>query len=92
MTSSSATLAAFAADLRYEDIPSLVTERAKELFSTGSVLRLPKECASDPRHPKLCSNDGPCWWRLRGPDHARAHVANVRRYGERRRQSFRRAG
>jgi hypothetical protein len=38
MTSSSATLAA---DLRYEDIPSLVTERAKELFSTGSVLRLP---------------------------------------------------
>lgn len=42
MTSSSATLAAFAADLRYEDIPSLVTERAKELFSTGSVLRLPE--------------------------------------------------
>ena len=40
MTSSSATLAAFAADLRYEDIPSLVTERAKELFLdwVGSAL------------------------------------------------------
>ena len=35
MTSSSATLAAFAADLRYEDIPSLVTERAKSFSRLG---------------------------------------------------------
>jgi len=70
MTTSSATVAAFAADLRYADIPSLVTERAKELFLDWvGYCAYRKECAFDPRHPKLCSNDGACWWRLRGPDH-----------------------
>ena len=43
MTSSSATLAAFAADLRYEDIPSSGHRARERAFPRlGSVLRLPE--------------------------------------------------
>ena len=89
----SAELAAFAAGLRYEDIPAPVLRRAEDLLLDCLASILAGASARGGAGDRaLCRRHGPGRRPQRGADHPPAHHAAVRGHGQRRRRARGRAG